>query len=223
MDLKGKARSLTPSPGFFRVCFLMSKFLEIGPGRGDFLFFLAEQDPAATVVGVEYKRKRFDKLAVRREKRGLLNVDLRLGDARQVLPRDCSDEEFDHIFILFSDPWPKKRHAKHRLFQAPFVAELLRVLKPEGRVYIAHDDAKYVAQIQEVFRDFATSFVPHEDGVEFLTFYAEKWKKEGRLIRSFSYEKINIKEERNILGGPCAHIPFEEPGNVPEPADGSGL
>lgn len=201
----------------------MSKFLEIGPGRGDFLFFLAEQDPAATVVGVEYKRKRFDKLAIRREKRGLLNVDLRLGDARQVLPRECGDEEFDHIFILFSDPWPKKRHAKHRLFQAPFVAEILRVLKPEGRVYIAHDDSKYLDQIQAVFREFAAAFVRHDDGVEFLTFYAEKWKKEGRLIRSFSYEKINIKEGRDVLGGPCAHIPFEEPRNVSESADGSGL
>lgn len=180
----------------------MSKFLEIGPGRGDFLFHLAVENPLTIVVGVEVKRKRFDKLATRVEKRELKNVRLVLGDARFVLPQEFVDEEFEKIFILFSDPWPKRRHAKNRLFQMGFLKELLRVLKPGGRVYVAHDDPKYVSQIQTIFRDFSASFVSHDDGVEFTTFYADKWKKEGRSIRSFSYEKISGDRE-NILGGPC--------------------
>ncbi len=187
---------------------LMSKFLEIGPGRGDFLFFLAEQNPLSTVVGVEYKHKRFEKLTGRVEKRQLPNVRLLLGDARTVLPQECTDEEFEKIFILFSDPWPKRRHEKHRLFQEPFVKELHRILKPEGRIYVAHDDPRYIAQIKDVFRKFVSSFVFHEDGVEFTTFYADKWKKEGRSISSFSYEKIDARDHETI-GVPCAYATVE--------------
>src|SRR5262245_14914929 len=129
----------------------MSKLLEIGPGRGDFLFHLAQENPFATVVGVEVKLKRCEKLAVRREKRGLKNVELVCMDANAFLPQ-CGEDEFEKIFVLFSDPWPKRRHAKNRLFQRKFVEELLRVLKPGGRVYVAHDDPLYVAQIRDVFR-----------------------------------------------------------------------
>ena len=182
--------TLTPLEDFSKVTQIMSKLLEIGPGRGDFLFYLAEQDPLSNIEAVEYKPKRFEKLAARVEKRGLLNIQLHLGDARVVLPEKFTDEEFDTIFILFSDPWPKRRHAKHRLFQEPFVKELRRILKPGGRIYVAHDDPRYVVQIREVFQSQMPDMILHEEGVEFTTFYAEKWKKEGRSLTSFSYEKV---------------------------------
>ncbi|HSA60005.1 MAG TPA: methyltransferase domain-containing protein [bacterium] len=197
----------------------MTRILEIGPGRGDFLFHLAEENPLATVVGVEVKPGRCEKLAVRLEKRGLANVELVCMEAQAFLPQ-CANAEFAKIFILFSDPWPKRRHAKNRLFQGKFVAELLRVLEPGGRVYVAHDDPRYVAQIRETFRTFAASFIHKEDGIEFVTFYADKWRKEGRLIWSFSYEKIDGKNREDI-GGPCVHIPLEELGDVPQSATGS--
>lgn len=187
----------------------MSKLLEIGPGRGDFLFHLAQENPLATAVGVEYKRKRHEKLRLRLEKRALANVELHWGDARIVLPEEFGDEEFDKIFILFSDPWPKRRHAKHRLFQEGFIEELLRVLKPGGRIYIAHDDPRYVAQIREVFQGFAGSLVYHDGGLEFTTFYADKWIKEGRRIWSFSYEKIDTAD-RDAVMIPCD---FPQPPN----------
>lgn len=186
----------------------MSKILEIGPGRGDFLFHLAEVHPLATVVGVEVKPKRCEKLAVRRERRGLTNVELVCMDARSFLPQ-CSEAEFDQVFVLFSDPWPKTKHAKNRLFRDDFVKEVLRVLKPGGRIYVAHDDPTYVEQIRMVFARMAGSFIAHEDGVEFTTFYADKWKKEGRTLWSFSYEKIDITDRENILGGPCEYPAVE--------------
>ncbi|HEX5038337.1 MAG TPA: tRNA (guanosine(46)-N7)-methyltransferase TrmB [bacterium] len=186
----------------------MKKLLEIGPGRGDFLFHLAAENPLAAVVGVEVKEKRCEKLVARIEKRGLTNIELVCMDAKVFL-QQCAEAEFEKVFILFSDPWPKKRHAKNRLFQEKFVGEVLRVLKPGGRVYVAHDDPNYVAQIREVFAAFAASFVSHDDGVEFMTFYADKWKKEGRSLWSFSYEKIDASDRDNILGGPCEYPAVE--------------
>lgn len=179
-------------------------FLEIGPGRGDFLFSLAEVYPDEPLAAIEFKRKRFDKLVRRLEEKKLPPVQLTLGDARVVLPRDFAAETCDRIFILFSDPWPKRRHAKHRLFQESFVKELARVLKPEGKLFIAHDDPQYVTEIQGLFRQFATTFRLSPEGVAFPTFYAEKWKKEGRTLHSFSYSKINCNGERDFLSLPCA-------------------
>ena len=189
-------------------------YLEIGPGRGDFLFHLAQENPTKTVAAVEYKRKRFEKLARRIETRGIQNVRLYFGDARVVLPQEFSDEFFEKIFILFLDPWPKRRHAKHRLFQKAFVQELFRVLKPEGEVFIAHDDPDFISQIQEVFRECVDSFVFSEVGIQFLTFYAEKWQKEGRVISSFSYRKLGCKSERDYLALPCVVPSIEDLGDL---------
>lgn len=184
--------------------------LEIGPGRGDFLFWLAQEYPLKTVEAVEYKIKRYEKLVRRVEARKLANIKLHYGDARVVLPRDFENERFETIYILFNDPWPKRRHAKHRLFQEEFVRELDRVLKPGGRVYVAHDDPDYVAQIRTVFKT-VPSFVFSPQGVEFLTFYADKWRKEGRHLTSFSYEKEGCNRERDYLALPCVLTPFEGP------------
>ncbi len=188
--------------------------LEIGPGRGDFLFHLASENPTKTVAAIEYNRKRFEKLLRRIEARGLQNVRLHFGDARVVLTQEFQDETFEQIFILFLDPWPKRRHAKHRLFQKPFLKELLRVLKPEGQVFIAHDDPTYVSQIQEAFRESADSFIFSEVGVQFLTFYADKWQKEGRSISSFSYRKLGCKSERDYLALPCVVSSIEDAGDL---------
>jgi tRNA (guanine-N7-)-methyltransferase len=182
----------------------MSIFLEIGPGRGDFLFWLAEQNPLASIAAVEYKKKRFDKLGKRIEVRKIQNISLYFGDARLVLPQEFADESVERIYILFSDPWPKRKHAHHRLFQEDFVKELLRILKSEGRIYIAHDNPDYVAQIREVFRGFISSFVAEDERVDFPTFYAEKWLAEGRTLTSFSYRKIDCKSDRDGLALPCA-------------------
>lgn len=189
----------------------MSLFLEIGPGRGDFLFHLAGENPLATIAAIEYKRKRLDKLVKRIEKRGLANIRLYLGDARTVLPQEFTDESVDRIYILFSDPWPKRRHAKHRLFQRPFVQEIHRVLRPEGQVTIAHDDPRYIKEIREVFQDFVHCFVFCEEGIEFTTFYAEKWKKEGRSLSAFSYRKIDCNAEGAGIGLPCVQPTLKDP------------
>ena len=167
----------------------MSNILEIGPGRGDFLFHLAETNPSDTVHAIEHKKKRVEKLVKRLEKNKLTNVVLHLGDAKLLLPKEFTDESLSKIFILFSDPWPKARHARHRLFQDSFARELIRVLKLEGQLYIATDDLPYLLEIREVFRKFIDTLAFSPKGVQFMTFYADKWVKEGRKLYSFSYQK----------------------------------
>lgn len=180
----------------------MSTFLEIGPGRGDFLFWLATENPTADIVAIEYKRKRYEKLVKRIEKRGLQNIKLYLGDARLVLPQEFAEVSLDKIYVLFSDPWPKRKHAKHRLFQQGFLEDVFRVLKPGGEIFIAHDHPDYKNWIQGLFSQYVSSFAFNAEELPILTFYAEKWKNEGRSLYAFSYRKIGDCKN-DSLSLPC--------------------
>ena len=102
--------------------------VEVGPGRGDFLFHLAENNPEAQVYGIELKTLRFYKLVERRDARGLSNITLLKGDARIGLPEMFGSDHVDELHIQFPDPWPKRRHEDCRLVNDAFAADCVRVV-----------------------------------------------------------------------------------------------
>ena len=161
--------------------------LEIGPGRGDFLIHLAQENPLRPIAAIEYKRRRFEKLLKRIEV--YPQVTLHLGDARTVLPEKFPDASVEETYILFSDPWPKRRHARNRLFQAGFIAELARVLRPDGKILIATDDPRYRDQIEAEFQKNPAFTRLAEDPSLFPTCYAQKWVKAGRTLFAFAYRR----------------------------------
>lgn len=163
---------------------MTARILEIGPGRGDFLLHLAQEEPIRKIAAIEYKRKRYEKLLKRIL--SFPNIELFLGDARSILP-EFPEESLDEAYILFPDPWPKRRHAKHRLFQPSFLEGLHRVVKTGGKVIVATDDESYKSQIESVFKSSRFSLLP--ELFHFPTFYAQKWQKEGRSLFSLIYEK----------------------------------
>ncbi len=187
----------------------MPFYLEIGPGRGDFLLALARENPTDSFAAVEYKPKRTEKIRHRIEKAGLTNITLYAGDARKVLsdkepiPCPIADGSVRKIYVLFSDPWPKRRHAPHRLFRQDFLEMMYRILESGGEIYVAHDDPKYLTEIKELFRKNSARFVelgPWD--IQTMTFYGEKWLKEGRSLEFFHYRKIDT-DLRDHLALPC--------------------
>lgn len=165
---------------------LCPTLLEIGPGRGDFLMELARQKPQARIGAIEARRKRFDKLVPKLAR--YPNVTLFWGDARWILPTFPTGS-LEEIFVLFSDPWPKRRHAKHRLFQDSFVRDLEGRLKVGGRVVVTTDDPVYGAEIESQFSKTAGLHRLPDDHFFFPTFYAQKWKEAGRPSLSLIYGK----------------------------------
>lgn len=172
------------------VMVAQSSILEIGPGRGDFLFDLARHHPEKTIASIEIKRKRYEKLKPRLDRHGLKNIVLICGDARVVLPRLFERRQLDAIYMLFLDPWPKKRHAKHRLVQPYFVHELYRTLKTGGEVILAHDNDNYLRASCELLVRHAGFRRGDPAGRPdmFQTFYAEKWQQAGRELKSRCFE-----------------------------------
>lgn len=183
-------------PAGFDLSAKADLIVEVGPGRGDFLFHLAQTNPDKSVVGIEIKRKRVDKLIKRIENRRLFNVTIIQDDARTALPRNFKNESVDAIYINFPDPWPKRRHEKNRLLNEDFIEECCRILKPRGMLNFATDVLWYAKEVADdlmnapVLKNCYPETIITSSADAFPTFFAEKWKSQGRKLYYQKYEKF---------------------------------
>ena len=181
---RGPAACLGPGP----------LVLEIGFGRAELLLDLALAHPDTHFLGVEVSRKRVAKAAKKVARLGLENVRLVHAPAEYLLERALPPSCVAECWINFSDPWPKKRHFKRRLFQAPLLALLARALEHGARLHAATDHAGYAAWIHDVLSaapDFENLNAPDawtaRRPERRLTSYEAEWLAEGRRIAYFEY------------------------------------
>jgi len=125
--------------------------LEIGPGRGGFLFERARSAPAAGLVGFEVRRKWASVVDARLAERGLgARARVFAEDARLALARLTPDASVRRVFVHFPDPWWKKRHRKRTVVQAGFVREIVRLLQPGGELFVQTDVASRADAYEEL-------------------------------------------------------------------------
>jgi len=124
--------------------------LEIGFGNGENLVALAAAHPARDYLGIEVHRPGVGRALLALEERAVANVRLICQDAVEVLERQIAAGSLDEVLILFPDPWPKKRHHKRRLIQAPFVALIARALAAGGTLHLATDWQPYAQEMLAV-------------------------------------------------------------------------
>lgn len=117
-------------------------WLEIGFGGGEHFTSQAARHPDIGFIGCEPFIEGMAKALGQIEDGGLTNVCLHMDDARPALAR-LTSASIARIFILFPDPWPKKRQLKRRLIQPAFLDELARLLKPGGQLRFATDVKSY--------------------------------------------------------------------------------
>jgi tRNA (guanine-N7-)-methyltransferase len=123
-------------------------WLEIGFGGGEHLAAQAEKNPGTGYIGCEPFVNGVASLLVHMEDRKLGNVRVFPEDARQLLdalPAKC----LDGCFVLYPDPWPKKRHAERRFINAENLDRLARVLKAGAELRLATD----VSQLADWMHD----------------------------------------------------------------------
>ena len=116
-----------------------SLHVEIGVGKGDFLTELAAQSPDVNYVGLEMQQGVLYFAARKAAERGLKNLRLVVFDAAR-LTELFAPREVDRIYLNFSDPWPKARHAKRRLTSPLFLARYRTVLKADGELRFKTDN-----------------------------------------------------------------------------------
>ena len=135
-------------------CFLFHKnvalIVEIGFGMGETLLQMATDEPTKNFVGIEVHRPGIGKLLHHIAENDLKNLWIICQDAKEAMINCFKSNSIDKIFILFPDPWPKKRHQKRRLIQSNFVALLTEKLKPGGILHLATDWKPYAEQMLEI-------------------------------------------------------------------------
>jgi tRNA (guanine-N7-)-methyltransferase len=128
------------------------KILEIGFGMGETTARIASEHPENDYLGIDVHTPGVGSLLRRIADLGLANVRVIQHDAVEVLRHMIAPEALDGVHIFFPDPWPKKRHHKRRLIQAPFLALLASRMKAGAYVHAATDWEDYARQMLEVFR-----------------------------------------------------------------------
>lgn len=105
--------------------------IEIGMGKGKFIYTLAAQNPDINYIGIEKYSSVLLRALQKMEAEPLPNLLFVRMDAEAVT-EVFKQEEVDRIYLNFSDPWPKDRHAKRRLPSREFLARYDQILKKDG-------------------------------------------------------------------------------------------
>lgn len=115
-------------------------FVEIGMGKGDFIYQNALKHPENNYIGIE-KFPSVLAAAINKinKQEKLDNLKLMHYDALELL-NVFEKGEIDHLFLNFSDPWPKKRHAKRRLTSPDFLSVYRQLLKKDGLIEFKTDN-----------------------------------------------------------------------------------
>ncbi|HLY07185.1 MAG TPA: tRNA (guanine(46)-N(7))-methyltransferase TrmB [Rhizomicrobium sp.] len=144
-------------------------WLEIGFGAGEHLLWQVRQHRNVGIIGAEpYESgvaKLLSKLSALENRDDLLGrVRIHGGDAREIIDA-LPDASLGRVFLLFPDPWPKKRHHKRRFIQMEALDALARVMKPGAEFRFASDDACYVSwTLERVLAHSAFSWIAEKAG-----------------------------------------------------------
>ena len=170
--------------------------IEIGMGKGQFIHALAKQNPQINYVGVEKYSSVLIRAIQKMEQEELPNLKFLRMDAEDV-DKVFGTGEVDKIYLNFSDPWPKDRHAKRRLPSREFLARYDKILKKDCKLEFKTDN-------RDLF-DFAVEELePAGWKAEVITYdlHADAKLVEGNIMTEY-------EEKFSSMGNPiCKYIIF---------------
>jgi len=123
--------------------------LEIGCGNGHFLTAYSAAHPEQLCIGIDLRLERTDKALRKRDRAGLQQLYFLRCEARNFLQELPAGATLTDIYMLFPDPWPKKRHHKNRLLQADFLTELGARAGQGSRLFFRTDYQPYFDEARE--------------------------------------------------------------------------
>ena len=164
-------------------------FIEVGMGKGQFITSLAALHPEINYIGIEKYSSVLIRAIEKQEELQLPNLKFLRFDA-EYLPDIFAPGEIAHIYLNFSDPWPKDRHAKRRLTSTRFLKRYNNILTPEGRVMFKTDNKDLfdfsLEQVEEAgwILENHTYDLHHSEYNEgnVMTEYEEKFSAKGNPI-----------------------------------------
>jgi len=170
-------------------------YLEIGSGKGQFLLDMAKKYPDMTFIGVEVNVTCAGFTAKKLVGNEIKNAKLVCANA-QVMTPTINDNSVNGIFLNFSDPWPKKRHAKRRLTSNSFLSEYYRILKKGAKLIFKTDNLDLFNYSLEVINESPFKLVDANydydgnDPFDATTEYEKNFRELGQPIYRLILEKL---------------------------------
>ena len=163
--------------------------VEYCSGNGEWILERAKAHPEVNWVAVEMKFDRVRKIHSKRTNENVPNLFIVCGEAQVFTREYLHPKSVEMMYVNFPDPWPKDRHAKHRLIQAPFMSDVLTVMKPGGRAQLVSDAKDYIEQMkEEIGKVSEWEKVEHENQTAYGTSYFDRlWRSLGRAIYYLEY------------------------------------
>lgn len=164
--------------------------IEIGMGKGKFIMALAKQNPHINYVGIEKYSSVLLRGLQKMEEEPLENIRFIRMDAEDIC-KMFSHEEVNRIYLNFSDPWPKDRHAKRRLTSHQFLALYQQILKKDGIIEFKTDNiGLFDFSLEEIKEagwtlEAFTRDLHHDENMNrgnIMTEYEEKFSAKGNPI-----------------------------------------
>ena len=171
--------------------------IEIGMGKGRFIMDLARRNPQINYIGIEKYSSVLIRALEKQEDVQLPNIIFIRMDAEEITDV-FGKGEVDRIYLNFSDPWPKDRHAKRRLTSRQFLARYNEILKKDGTLEFKTDNrVLFDFSVEEVepagWRIAAITYDLHNDAKmnegNIMTEYEEKFSGMGTPINKFILER----------------------------------
>ena len=165
--------------------------LEIGCGHGHYLTAFAAEHPEEFCVGIDLLADRIERAGRKAARARLGNLAFVQAEASLFLSALVAASEppappprLRRVFVLFSDPWPKRRHWKHRVLQAPLLDRLALLVAPDAKLHFRTDHPEYFAFARD-------GIVTHP-----------RWRLAPDEEEPWPFEYLSVFEERALAGEP---------------------
>ena len=169
-------------------------YIEIGSGKGDFILGMYRLYPDINFIAIEKVESVAGVMAKKIVDNDIKNVLIYPGDIVNLFS-SLKDKSIGKIFLNFSDPWPKKKHAKRRLTFIKFLNEYYRLLKDDGELIFKSDnDGLYEFSLEEIklskFKliDYTFDYI-FDDRCDAMSEYEKKFREKGQKIHRFVLKK----------------------------------
>lgn len=164
--------------------------VELGSGDGSFLVQYAALHPEINFIGVERLLGRLRKVDRKARRASLTNLRGVRIEAAYFLEYLLPPQSAQAIHVYFPDPWPKRKHHKHRLVNDRFPSLARQALRPGGIIYLRTDDHDYFTQMTEVFAAsaFFTPISTPPTLTEVVTDFEREFLKRGITTRRAAYQ-----------------------------------
>ncbi|HSX11245.1 MAG TPA: tRNA (guanosine(46)-N7)-methyltransferase TrmB [Chlamydiales bacterium] len=173
----------TPQPIIVEYC----------SGNGQWIGDRARQNPQFNWIAVEKQFERARKIWLKSHRESIPNLSIVCGDAltftRYFAPL------VSEVYVNFPDPWPKRRHAKHRLIQAEFLQAVAKIVQPGGQAICVTDHPAYATEMAQEFAkcpEWTFLFNVNEWPDYGRSFFNDLWIGQGRTINYLSHERKTV-------------------------------